>query len=263
MPSLEENKKRWDGGYDWSDAGDEWSAAWGGADWQWSVTLWPRIRSYLPVRRILEIAPGYGRWTQYLVDECEELVGVDLSASCVEGCRARFANDTRLSFLQNDGYSLQGVIDNSIDFVFSFDSLVHVEADVLSSYISEMGRVLSDQGVAFFHHSNVGAYSAAEQSTDNNHWRGTSVSADLVVGIAEVAGLSFHAQELFPWGGQSIFGDCISVLYRAGSSGGTAEPGVRIENASFMDEAYKARTLAGVYRSVRNETAPSATLLDS
>jgi SAM-dependent methyltransferase len=250
MPSLDENRKLWDGGYEWSAGGNEWSAAWGGADWQWSVTLWPRIQAYLPVKRVLEIAPGYGRWTSYLADHCEELVGVDLAASCVEACRARFADNSRLSFLQNDGYSLEGVADNSIGFAFSFDSLVHVEADVLSSYVSELGRVLSDDGLAFLHHSNVGAYSAAEQSVGNSHWRGTTVSADLVVAFAKVAGLECSAQELFPWGGQSILGDCISVICRAESSV-SAGPRIRVENASFMDEALRAQTLARLYRPMR------------
>jgi hypothetical protein len=45
----------------------------------------------------------------------------------------------------------------SIDFAFSFDSLVHAESDVMSSYAHELARVLKPGGVAFLHHSNLDA----------------------------------------------------------------------------------------------------------
>jgi hypothetical protein len=35
----------------------------GGVDGQWFATIFPRIRKLLPAPRILEIAPGHGRWT--------------------------------------------------------------------------------------------------------------------------------------------------------------------------------------------------------
>ena len=43
--------------------------------------------------------------------------------------------------------------DASIDFAFSFDSLVHAEANILESYISELARVLKANAIAFIHHS--------------------------------------------------------------------------------------------------------------
>ena len=48
------------------------------------------------------------------------------------------------------------VEDGSIDFVFSFDSLVHVEADVLDAYLDQLARKLTPDGVGFIHHSNMG-----------------------------------------------------------------------------------------------------------
>ena len=38
-------------------------------------TIFPRIRECLPVGTILEIAPGFGRWTHYLKDYCNAAVG--------------------------------------------------------------------------------------------------------------------------------------------------------------------------------------------
>ena len=50
------------------------------------------------------------------------------------------------------------VEDGSVDFAFSFDSLVHAEADVLGAYLGELARKLKPDGVGFIHHSNIGGY---------------------------------------------------------------------------------------------------------
>jgi hypothetical protein len=50
------------------------------------------------------------------------------------------------------------VPDDSIDFVFSFDSLVHAEADVMQAYLNQLVRKLKLNGVGFIHHSNIGEY---------------------------------------------------------------------------------------------------------
>ncbi len=50
------------------------------------------------------------------------------------------------------------VADGSIDFVFSFDSLVHAEEDVIRSYLDQLGQKLRPDGVGFLHHSNLGEY---------------------------------------------------------------------------------------------------------
>ena len=76
---------------------------------------------------MLEIAPGHGRWTEYLAHHCDRLIGVDLASSCVEVCRERFDGRPNLEFFVNDGRSLDMVDAGSVDLVFSFDSLVHAE----------------------------------------------------------------------------------------------------------------------------------------
>ena len=158
MPSLEWNQRKWDQEHGWQEGGDEWSHAWGDADMQWRWVLEPRLRHYLPARRIVEIAPGYGRWTHYLGGYCDHLTGVDISSNCVARCRERFSNRTHMTFFEGDGSSLPMVDGQTADLIFSFDSLVHVEIDVLRGYLQEIARCLAENGVAFIHHSNLGAY---------------------------------------------------------------------------------------------------------
>src|SRR3954454_12840335 len=157
MPDVEANRLQWNESYRWPEGGDEWSKAWGGPDAQWHFTLWPRMRQFLPTGTLLEIAPGFGRWTAYLVDCCDRYVGVDLSSQGIDACRARFADVAKAEFNVNDGKSLPGVSDASVDFAFSFDSLVHVEDEVIDAYLVELTRVLRNDGVAFIHHSNLAA----------------------------------------------------------------------------------------------------------
>src|ERR1700685_1918967 len=140
MPTLEQN--RFWGQYSWPEQGNEWSAEWGDAETQWHATILPRIRRFLPAQRVLEIAPGYGRWSSFLIDSADEYIGVDLNAECVVACRARFAAANHATFMVNDGKSLAAVADDSVNFAFSFDSLVHVEIDVIETYLQELSRKL-------------------------------------------------------------------------------------------------------------------------
>jgi SAM-dependent methyltransferase len=239
MPDLDENAAYWDGGFHWRYGGDEWSAWWGGPEPEWRVTIEPRIAEYLPVRRLLEIAPGYGRWTQFLRAHCDELIGIDLSAQCVDACRDRFSEDESVSFHVNDGKSLSAVDSGAVDFAFSFDSLVHVEQDVMDAYVNELARVLTDDGVAFLHHSNMGAFPPEQVGKRIPHWRSGSVSADSVAESAGRAGLNCFRQELIGWGeDHDYLSDSFTWVARAGST--HDRPREVVENTAFMEEAKRA-----------------------
>lgn len=43
-----------------------------------------RIHAFVPTEAILEIAPGFGRCTQYLKDLCQQLMVVDLTEKCLK-----------------------------------------------------------------------------------------------------------------------------------------------------------------------------------
>jgi len=158
MPTVEQNLFLWGKSDGWKDDGDIWSVKWGGTDLEWWVSIFPRIRKFLPAPTILEIAPGFGRWTQFLKGFCDQLIAVDASPACIERCKERFASDRHVRCYVNDGKSLAMVEDRSVDFAFSFDSLVHVEADVIAAYLQQLGKKLKPGGFAFLHHSNLESY---------------------------------------------------------------------------------------------------------
>ena len=268
MPSIEENKSLFDGAYNWADGGDEWSVAWGGPSMQWYGTILPRIKSLVPTNTILEIACGYGRWTQYLKDLCKNLVVVDISEECIQACKQRFSGCSQIEYHLTDGTTLDMIADSSVDFVFSFDSLVHSGESVMEAYICQLQRILAHGGVAFIHHSNLGEYARTYSGIrkipkledllirlgmleKQLHWRDFSVDAKKVERFAEENGLRCLSQEIIPWGTKRMFIDCISTIARNDSSVNT---GNRIfRNRRFMEETRYLLLLSHLYDSVKHE----------
>ena len=261
MPTIEQNQSLWNGGYDWSQAGAEWSRRFGNPEAQWWASLMPRIHSFVPADTILEIAPGFGRWSQFLAPLSRRLILVDLSEECVAACRQRFAGDASVSCHVNDGRSLAVVPDRSVDFVFSFDSLVHVEADVIGAYLSQIAMKLKTDGVAFIHHSNLGQYAAyyrfkraLPKNTgpflqriglmDNDGFRGITMTADRFRRLAADAGLVCTSQEIVTWGSRRLI-DCFSIVTRPDSRWARETKIVR--NPRFGHEASYIRGLSGLY----------------
>jgi SAM-dependent methyltransferase len=169
---------------------------------------------------------------------------------CVRACRLRFDGDERLSFYENDGKTLGPVEDGWADFVFSFDSLVHVEQDVIDAYLGEIARVLSPEGVAFLHHSNLAAHAGRNITPELAHWRGRSVSAESVTRSAARVGLSCFRQELVPWGSKSdLLIDSLTSIARIGAV--HDRPRDVVANPGFMGEPQRALARATRWRRYR------------
>jgi SAM-dependent methyltransferase len=270
MPSIEDNKDRWDGSYPWNDRGDEWSRAWGGPAMQWYGCILPRISASVPAPTILEIACCYGRWTRFLKDLCQHLIVVDLSERCVDACRRRFSDCTHITYYVNDGSSLDMIADRSVDLVFSFDSLVHANDTVIKTYIGQLGRILKRGGAAFIHRSNLGQYrwypilsrvrslknllSVMGVMNKNFHWRDPSVGARNVASYAGEASLTCIAQKLITWGTGKALIDCLSTIVRKDSCPQGANRVLR--NPYFMREAEYLSRLSKLYANHRKVCGP-------
>lgn len=225
---------------------------------QWYWTLYPRLRRLLPVETILEVGPGYGRWTAYLKEFCEEMVLVDISEKCIHHCRSRFGEE-QMTYRVGSGDTLDGVEDSSVDLIFSWETLVYLEAPELQSYLKEFARVLRPGGKGFLHHSNLGAYLGYFDRTlkipkrirdllkkrrllDYDQWRARTVTAELVARWVTECGLYVEAQELIPWGGRRLIDGLTTV---------STEPPERdrevLENPGFHDRAYEIQRLSWLY----------------
>ena len=210
MPDIAWNKATWDGTYDWTRQGEEWSDAWGGSAALWYGAILPRIAAFLPARAILEIGPGFGRWTHFLLAQCQTYRGVDLAEKCAAACRQRFAGRAGAAFFANDGKSLSVLGPEKFDFVFSFESLVHAGLDALAGYLPDIVTRLAPGGVAFLHHSNLAAYAGAQFGH-----RAPDVSADVVAGMVRAHGGRMLIQERVHTGG-GLMPDCYTLFCRDG-----------------------------------------------
>lgn len=239
--------------YDWNEAGEEWSAPWGSSAAQWTATIFPRIGDCLPVGTILELAPGFGRWTHYLKDHCNELWAVDKSNDCIEACRQRFASVSHVRCVLNDGRSLSMIPNASVDFVFSFDSFVHPGREIVDAYLRQLGTKLKIGGKGFIHHSNFGEYVNSPRERlpealakplikakilDWAHHRNPSMTAETFRMLCERNGLQCLSQELVNWRGRRLI-DCLSLFVR--SDPARESPAKITRNANFMREAAQIR----------------------
>lgn len=276
MPTVDENVRRWSK-YDWTHEGHRWSpgATRAGTDLMWWRSIRPRLYQHLPAGTILEIAPGFGRWTAYLIHETARLLAVDVTERCIEVCRERFAG-TAAEFWVNDGRSLPTVADASVDVGFSLDSLVHVEAEPVSGYLDELARILKPGGVAFLHHSNLGAYAGRDGAIPvwvrERFWRAPSVSARVVRHAGRRAGLVCVSQELVNWVGHASdierhelrgehvpLTDCFSVFMRPRLPISATPAPTRVYiNRHFVDEWRQLVEMAQVYSSPSDFTATPA-----
>lgn len=231
--------------YEWIAAGEEWSEPWGGSAAQWFGSILPRIHACLPANTILEIASGFGRWSNYLKDHCRQLHLVDPAADCIEACQDRFAGVPQVICHVNDGRSLDMIPNGSIDFVFSFDSLVHVQREILEAYLAQLAEKFTKEGRGFIHHSNLGEYASsitrrARQLVSrgsvvgSDHQRDPEMTAPLFRKLCEQHGLKCLSQELLNWRGRRLI-DCFSTVARKDSKWQPASAPFR--NANFMLEA--------------------------
>jgi ubiquinone/menaquinone biosynthesis C-methylase UbiE len=271
MATIEENLRVWNNTYAWPSGGDEWSADFGGTEALWFFVLYPRIHRFVPAAKILEIGPGFGRWTQFLKTQCKSMVAVDISEKCIEQCRARFASEPHIEFCVNDGISLSAVPDTSVDFVFSFDSLVHAEQDVIRAYLFQLARKLSRDGIGFVHHSNIGAYPGRLALLDRylkfpptfrrrfltrdaiskllsinlQAGRARSMTAALFREHCLQAGLKCISQELINWTEGRALIDALSVFARPNSQWDVRS--THMDNNGFVENARITSRLARVY----------------
>lgn len=184
-----EEQRLWNEENMWSMGGHEWSKSFGTTEDLWNNHIFDLIKEFRD-KKILEIAPGFGRMTQFLSILAGELIVVDLNPLCIEKTKQKLGHHV-LAYFVNDGKSIPKVRNNSQDLVFSYDSFVHMHANVTEEYIKEIHRVLKPGGSSFIHHSWL--YGGRENSVENIAGR-ANMSPEQFKEIVEKYGMEVVSQ---------------------------------------------------------------------
>lgn len=222
MPTREWNRRMWNDPANWKDGGDEWHFH--AAHSRQPYEAWKRsvattfIDPYLgPDVDMLELGAGHGRWGEFMLGRVRSLTLVDLNDSCIDACRQRFgSDDASLRYVVNDGRTLP-VADESVDVIWSFATLVHVDEADIDSYLGEFRRVLRPHGRFVVHHAGwlewharfLGHISPAVRARlATGHWRGRNdrsvMSAGRFADLAAHHGLRVD-QSTRSWGARGQF----------------------------------------------------------
>jgi cyclopropane fatty-acyl-phospholipid synthase-like methyltransferase len=96
-----------------------------------------------PGATIVEIGPGGGRWTRYMLS-ARRIYAVDYHQELLDELRSRF-NRPNITFVKNSGDDFPGVPDGAADLIFSFGCFVHLDIDIIDRYLANMRRLLKPE----------------------------------------------------------------------------------------------------------------------
>lgn len=99
--------------------------------------VWPFVH---PDRVCVEIGPGGGRWTRYLLSVAR-LYAVDFHQELLDELARNF-RAPGLVFVRNNGTDFPGIESQSVDFVFSFGVFVHLDRPIIESYLDNIQRII-------------------------------------------------------------------------------------------------------------------------
>lgn len=102
-------------------------------------------------KTVLEIGSFEGKWT-YFMKKAKKVIAVDITDDGFKKMQQwPDFNPNQYSFYLTKGYELEGIESGSVDFVFSMDSLVRSEKDIIDRYLGEIKRVLAPKGKTCIH----------------------------------------------------------------------------------------------------------------
>ncbi|MGO9085997.1 MAG: class I SAM-dependent methyltransferase [Candidatus Sulfotelmatobacter sp.] len=97
-----------------------------------------------PDQVAVEIGPGGGRWTRYLIG-FGKLYVVDYHAELLNELRRR-CNRPNMQFIVNHGTDFPGVPEASVDYVISIACFVHLELHLIRAYLKNISYILRPGG---------------------------------------------------------------------------------------------------------------------
>ncbi len=148
--------------------------------------------------RVLEIGMGYGQYTHWIADRCNELIVVDIDSVLIKNIQGSLPPNAQAVLADFSATGFPGCIgETAFSFVVCLNVLEHIEDD--HAAMGNLYRVLEPGGGAFIL---VPAHTFLYGEMDRmaGHWRRYSLTA--FNQLAEACGFEIEAAEYFnPVGG--------------------------------------------------------------
>src|SRR4051794_25249727 len=130
---------------------------WGGAEFAERLVSEVAAPYLGPEVDVLEIGCGGGKFSAHLRKRTRSLICADISADMLARTKAHVGEGSDVSYLQLDGRDFKGVPDASMDFIYSYDVLLHLQPQNVFSYLLDARRILRPGGVIMIHAINLAA----------------------------------------------------------------------------------------------------------
>lgn len=152
MPSLDWNKKCWPRKLVEYEGVGHWGDHWGPISDFASRYVQGYARG-----TVLEIGPGAGRLTKYLLD-VEQLILVDLSRVFLQHCLERFADAKPLIICyETTGFKLPFLKPDIVDLAVAVGVFMHLNRRPFQGYLRELSRVVKPGGKIVFDYWSIDA----------------------------------------------------------------------------------------------------------
>ncbi|MDA0171528.1 class I SAM-dependent methyltransferase [Solirubrobacter taibaiensis] len=110
---------------------------------------------YLGDVDVLELGCGGGKFSAHLRERTRHLTCADISSDMLARTRAHVGEGPDVRYLQLTGRNFNDVADASIDFIYSYDVLLHLQPQNVFSYLLDARRILRPGGVILIHAINL------------------------------------------------------------------------------------------------------------
>ncbi|OGM56169.1 hypothetical protein A3E46_02280 [Candidatus Woesebacteria bacterium RIFCSPHIGHO2_12_FULL_46_16] len=131
---------------------------------------------------ILDYGCGTGRLMEFMANDFNKVIGVDISATMVAEGKQRLRELTNVEFMETDGQYIP-LPDKSIDIVFSYLVFQHIkERGMVEQTFKEIFRVLAPGGIFKV------LLRSDKQKDMNRWWSGVEYSKDSIRALYEPMG---------------------------------------------------------------------------
>jgi len=187
-PNSLKYQRKWSEKYLKSDDKENLSFGWGKIDQyneglgDYRIVLKKIISMSKSFDSVLEIGCLDGKWSEVLIDRYDEVHLIDMNDKLLPILEQKFGNNFR--FHTTKGNELKQLLDDSIELIFSMDSLIRVpNKKYILDYFNEFKRVLKKQGEVYVH--------LPCNSKNGSVKRGfTDISKPEIITFSEIVGLN-------------------------------------------------------------------------